>query len=186
MRYIVAVIRSQLGSAQRAGHAVNSILSRNIIVSRFIRFTHISFCRLRSPRRPLVATQQDGGTFSHFFFRSLHDCRKIPPYFARLSQRLGDTRCIVRPGERVVIRCGEGCDHAIPNPNQSIKGFTCKISYLLRISSCCTAQDPMPMRLMQVHKQRSGYKPVLPQLFDFFIYVRLSEKTPYAYRRQAT
>ena len=34
----------------------------------------------------LVATQHDGGTFVHFFFRSLHDCRKIPTYFAGLSQ----------------------------------------------------------------------------------------------------
>jgi hypothetical protein len=41
------------------------------------------------------------------------------------------------------------------------------------------------MRLMQVHKQRSGYKPVLPQLFDFSSHARPSEKTPYAYRRQA-
>ena len=41
---------------------------------------------LRSPRRPLVVTQHDGGTCSHFFFRSLHDYRKIPTYFARFSQ----------------------------------------------------------------------------------------------------
>ena len=34
----------------------------------------------------LVATQHDGGTFVHFFFRSLHDCRTIPTYFAGLSQ----------------------------------------------------------------------------------------------------
>jgi hypothetical protein len=42
--------------------------------------------RLRSPRRPRVVTQDDGGTFLHFFFCSLHDCRTIPTYFARLSQ----------------------------------------------------------------------------------------------------
>ena len=34
----------------------------------------------------LVATQHDGRTCVHFFFRSLHDCRKIPTYFAGLSQ----------------------------------------------------------------------------------------------------
>ncbi len=42
---------------------------------------------LRSPYRPRVTTQHDDGTFSHFFFRSLHDCRKIPTYFTRLSQK---------------------------------------------------------------------------------------------------
>jgi len=41
---------------------------------------------LRSPRRPLVATLHDGGTRSHVFLRCLHDCRKIPTFFARLSQ----------------------------------------------------------------------------------------------------
>ena len=34
----------------------------------------------------LVATQHDGGTCVHGFFRSWHDCRKIPTYFAGLSQ----------------------------------------------------------------------------------------------------
>jgi hypothetical protein len=34
----------------------------------------------------LVATQHNGGTCVHFFFRSWHDCRKIPTYFAGLSQ----------------------------------------------------------------------------------------------------
>jgi hypothetical protein len=71
----------------------------------------------------------------------------------------------------------KGCDRAIPNPNRSIKISSCKIKYLLKILSCCTAQDPMPMRLMQVHKQRSGYKPVLPQPFDFFSHARPSGKT---------
>ena len=28
----------------------------------------------------VVATRQDGGTFLHAFFRSLHDCRKISTY----------------------------------------------------------------------------------------------------------
>jgi hypothetical protein len=37
-----------------------------------------------------MATQHEDETFSHFFFRSLHDCRKIPTYFARLSQRARD------------------------------------------------------------------------------------------------
>ena len=41
----------------------------------------------------------------------------------------------------------------------------------------------MPTRLMQVHEQRSGDKPVLPQPFDFSCQARPSEKTPYAYRR---
>jgi hypothetical protein len=41
----------------------------------------------------------------------------------------------------------------------------------------------MPTRLMQVHEQRSGDKPVLPQPFDFSYQARPSEKTPYAYRR---
>jgi hypothetical protein len=51
---------------------------------------------------------------------------------------------------------------------------------------CCTAQAPMPTSWMQVHEQRSGCNPVLPQLFDFSRRARLSEKTPYAYRCQAT
>ena len=41
------------------------------------------------------------------------------------------------------------------------------------------------MRLMQVHKQGSGYKPVLPQVFDLPSHARPLQKTPYAYRRQA-
>jgi hypothetical protein len=39
----------------------------------------------------------------------------------------------------------------------------------------------MPMRLIQAYKQRSGYKPALPQLFDLSSYIRLLEKIPYAY-----
>jgi len=36
----------------------------------------------------------------------------------------------------------------------------------------------MPTRLMQVHEQSSGYKPVVPQPFDFFHHARPSEKNP--------
>jgi hypothetical protein len=71
-----------------------------------------------------------------------------------------------------------GCDRAIPNPNLSVKDFTYKIKYLLKILSCCTAQAPMPTRLMQVYERSSGYKPVLPQPFDFSRHARPSEKTP--------
>src|SRR5215212_6248550 len=103
-----------------------------------------------------------------------------PPAWVEVRQPQQRTRLArLGPGE-------QGCDRAIPNPNRSMKGFACKIIFLLKISSGCTAQDPMPMGLAQGHKQRSGDKPALPQLVDFSRYARPSEKPPYAYRRQAT
>ena len=52
--------------------------------------------------------------------------------------------------------------------------------------SYCTAQDFIPRPLTQVPKQRSSCKPVAPQPFDFSCHGTPSEKTPDAYRRQAT
>ena len=87
-----------------------------------------------------------------------------------------------------------GRDRAIPNPNLLIKGFAHEIKHLLKnivllyspSSYAHTLDAPMPTRLMQVYEQRGGYKPALPQPFDFSRHAKPPEKTPYAYRRQAT
>ena len=52
--------------------------------------------------------------------------------------------------------------------------------------SYCTAQDFIPRPFTQVPKQRSSCKPVSPQPFDFSCHGTPSEKTPDAYRHQAT
>ncbi len=82
---------------------------------------------LRSPRRPLVATQHDGGTFSHGFFRSLHHCRKIPTGFASVSQMTRGDRmysasgCTCGPSTRRAARtsAGGGADASRPGAGAS-------------------------------------------------------------------